>query len=215
MAATDIGRVVGGSWPAQPTIGQDGIRTLGIMSTWPQGRSLHGGVDEIPLPPAAGGRLWLSGKHFIGPDPEAALRRIGATAIVCLTEPAELIDRYPAYVDWLRANQPARALWWPVPDLHVPDLDDAIDLLGPDAARPLRRRHRQGRHDRGGPVDHIWLLAGGRGGSRRRPPSDGRPRSRGPDRSATRALQPRLRPLVRARRGSQPPPAHRSGQHRR
>jgi len=129
MAATDIGRVVGGSWPAQPTIGQDGIRTLGIMSTWPQGRSLHGGVDEIPLPPAAGGRLWLSGKHFIGPDPEAALRRIGATAIVCLTEPAELIDRYPAYVDWLRANQPARALWWPVPDLHVPDLDDAIDLL--------------------------------------------------------------------------------------
>jgi protein-tyrosine phosphatase len=105
------------------------------MSAWPHGRSLDGGVDEIPLPAGAGGRLWLSGKHFIGPDPEAALRRTGATAIVCLTEPAELIDRYPAYVGWLRANQPARALWWPIPDLHAPDLDDAIDLL-----RNLRSR---------------------------------------------------------------------------
>jgi hypothetical protein len=101
----------------------------GHVSAWPHGRSLHGGVDEVPLPPAAGGRLWLCGKHYIGPDPELALDRIGATAAVCLTEAAELIDRYPEYVAWLGANQPDRALWWPIPDLHAPHLDDALLLL--------------------------------------------------------------------------------------
>jgi hypothetical protein len=101
----------------------------GQVSAWPNGRSLHGGVDEVPLPPDAGGRLWLCGKHYIAPDPERALDRIGATTAVCLTEPAELIDRYPDYVAWLGANQPDRALWWPIPDLHAPDLDRALLLL--------------------------------------------------------------------------------------
>jgi hypothetical protein len=99
------------------------------MSAWPNGRSLHGGVDEVPLPTSAGGRLWLCGKHFIAPDPERALDRVGATTAVCLTERAELIDRYPDYVAWLDANQPDRALWWPIPDLHAPDLDNALLLL--------------------------------------------------------------------------------------
>lgn len=99
------------------------------MSAWPNGRSLHGGVDEVPLPPLAGGRLWLCGKHFIGPDPERALDRVGATTAVCLTERAELIERYPDYVAWLDVNQPDRALWWPIPDLHAPDLDHALLLL--------------------------------------------------------------------------------------
>lgn len=99
------------------------------MSGWPYGRSLHGGVDEVPLPPAAGGRLWLCGKHFIAPDPERALDRVGATTAVCLTEPGELDERYPHYVAWLRDNQPGRALWWPIPDLHAPDLQDALLLL--------------------------------------------------------------------------------------
>jgi protein-tyrosine phosphatase len=98
------------------------------VSAWPSERARHGGADEIPVP-GGGGRLWLCGKHFIGPDPEAALHQVGATGAVCLSEAAELVDRYPGYVSWLRANQPARALWYPVPDLHAPDLEDAVDLL--------------------------------------------------------------------------------------
>jgi protein-tyrosine phosphatase len=101
------------------------------VSAWPSGRSRHGGVDEIPLPAGAQGqgRLWLSGKHFIGPDPEAALLEVDADTAVCLNEAAELSDRYPGYVDWLRANHPDRALWHPIPDLHAPDLDEAVELL--------------------------------------------------------------------------------------
>jgi protein-tyrosine phosphatase len=105
------------------------------VTAWPSGRSLNGGVDEIPLPAGQRGRLWLCGKHFVGPDPDAALEQISATAAVCLTEPAELLERYPDYVDWLRTNQPDRALWWPIPDLHAPNIDSAVDLLGQLRAR--------------------------------------------------------------------------------
>jgi protein-tyrosine phosphatase len=94
----------------------------------PGERSRDGGVDEIPLP-LVDGRLWLCGKHFIGPDPEAAMASVGADVVVCLNEPHELAERYPAYVDWLRANVPARALWHPIPDLHAPDAAEAEALL--------------------------------------------------------------------------------------
>ena len=57
-------------------------------------RSRHGGVDEIPLP-VGPGRLWLCGKHYIGPDPEAAMAAIGATTVVCLSETHELADLPP------------------------------------------------------------------------------------------------------------------------
>jgi ADP-ribosyl-[dinitrogen reductase] hydrolase len=95
---------------------------------------MHGGVDEVPLPEVRG-RLWLAGKHFVGPDAEAAIASVGATAIVCLNEAAELRDRYPDYVAWLVANQPDRAIWHPVPDLHAPTLEAALELLA-----ELRRR---------------------------------------------------------------------------
>jgi protein-tyrosine phosphatase len=98
------------------------------MSTRPGERSRNGGVDEVTLP-VDGGRLWLCGKHFVGPDPEAALERVEATAAVCLSEAAELLERYPNYVSWLRANQPVRALWYPVADLHAPDPQGAVELL--------------------------------------------------------------------------------------
>jgi protein-tyrosine phosphatase len=101
-------------------------------------RSLHGGVDEVPLP-AGRGRLWLCGKHYIGPDPEAALRRVAATTVVCLNEAHELEARYPDYVSWLRTNDGERAVWLPVPDLHAPDLGRAVELL----------EHLHGRLDRG------------------------------------------------------------------
>lgn len=87
-----------------------------------------------PAGRALTGRLWLCGKHVVGPDPEAALARVGADTIVCLNPAHELVDRYPDYLDWLRANVPDRAVWFPVPDLHAPSAAAAQpfleDLLG-------------------------------------------------------------------------------------
>ena len=60
-------------------------------------RSRTGGIDEVPVP--GPGRVWLCGKHFIGPDPEVALERTGAAVVVCLNERGELEDRYPEYVE--------------------------------------------------------------------------------------------------------------------
>jgi protein-tyrosine phosphatase len=94
----------------------------------PEDRGRHGGVDEVPLPYGPG-RLWLCGKHFVGPDPEAALASVGASTIVCLTEAYELRERYPAYVEWLAANVPARAIRHPIADLHAPDLRATRALL--------------------------------------------------------------------------------------
>ena len=94
---------------------------------WPSERSLDGGVDEIPQRRA--GRLWLAGKHAVGPDPEALLERIGATAIICLNERHEIDDRYPGYVEWLTSQAPERAHWVPIHDLHAPTLDVARALV--------------------------------------------------------------------------------------
>ncbi len=106
---------------------------------WSSERSRNGGVDEIPFPDASG-RLWVAGKHFVGPDADAALRRTGAASIVCLNEEHEIGDRYPHYVDWLRANAPDRALWWPIPDLHAPAIAEIAPLLD-DLRRRLHRGH--------------------------------------------------------------------------
>jgi len=95
-------------------------------ATWRSERSRNGGVDRVPVPGVAG-QLWLCGKHFVGPDVEAAVRRVGAHVVLCLNERHELADRYPGYVDWLRADD--RAWWVPVPDLHVPPLDAAVSLV--------------------------------------------------------------------------------------
>jgi len=95
-----------------------------------------GGIHEIPLPPTAPGRLWLCGKHAIGPDPEGLVQRVGADVVVCLNEEDELVDRYPDYVDWLRAQPGDRVIWYPIPDLHAPGrerftpvLTDIVDRL--------------------------------------------------------------------------------------
>jgi protein-tyrosine phosphatase len=94
---------------------------------WRSERSRNGGADEIPLPGA--GRLWLCGKHFVGPDPDEALRRTSTSAVVCLSEAYELSPRYPSYVHWLEANAGDRAVWHPIPDLHVPGPDELDRLL--------------------------------------------------------------------------------------
>ena len=89
-------------------------------------RSIDGGLDRVPLDPGRPGALWLCGKLVVGPDPEAALIRAEeADAIVCLSQRHELDQRFPGYVEWLGHNAGDRALWWPVPDLHAPPVDDA------------------------------------------------------------------------------------------
>ena len=107
---------------------------------WPTGRSADGGLDRVPLPFGTGA-LWMCGKHRVGPDPEAVLRSIDATTIVCLTQRDELADRYPSYVAWLDQHHPMRAVWYPVHDLSVP----AFDLFVVHIAH-LRERLERGEH---------------------------------------------------------------------
>jgi len=95
---------------------------------WPSARSRDGGIDRVPLPGTTGA-LWLCGKHVLGPDPSAALARVGATTVVCLNERHELFDRYPDYVAWLEENRGGRAVWFPIHDLHAPALDVIRPLL--------------------------------------------------------------------------------------
>ncbi len=101
---------------------------------WAEERSRHGGIDEIPLPEPLPGRLFLCGKQFICPDPEAAMAHVGASLVVCLNERAEL-DRYPNYLDWMRAQSRQRFLWWPIPDLGAPDHEAFLRLLAELAKR--------------------------------------------------------------------------------
>jgi ADP-ribosyl-[dinitrogen reductase] hydrolase len=103
---------------------------------WLDERARNGGVDEVPLP-GVPGRLWLCGKHFIGPDPGDALARTGASVVVCLNEPGELAARYPDYVEWLEeeARPGGRAVWFPIPDLHAPALERVRPLVSDLRAR--------------------------------------------------------------------------------
>jgi Cyclin-dependent kinase inhibitor 3 (CDKN3) len=95
-------------------------------------------MHEIPLPTVAG-RLWLCGKHVVGPDPDGVLARTGAHTIVCLTERHELSDRYPDYVTWLDlSDSQHRAVWFPIHDLHAPSIQ-AGKVLVDDLATRLRR----------------------------------------------------------------------------
>ena len=105
------------------------------MTLFRSRRSVDGGIDEIPLPDVPG-RLWLCGKHAIGPDPDTALTTAGAAStVVCLTEAHELDSRYPDYVEWLRAESGRRAIWFPIHDLHAPHADAALALVDDVVAR--------------------------------------------------------------------------------
>jgi protein-tyrosine phosphatase len=97
--------------------------------------NVDGGIHEIPLPDPIAGRLWLCGKHAIGPDPEALMATVGADMVVCLNEEYELRDRYPGYVAWLRGQPGERAVWFPIPDLHAPPLERYRPLLDDLRAR--------------------------------------------------------------------------------
>lgn len=114
------------------------------MSSWLGPRSLDGGLDKIPLstPPGSSelGGLWLCGKHLVGPDPDGALDRASASALVCLCERHELEDRYPEYAAWLddESGPDGRAVWISVPDLHAPTLEEALPIVD-DLLQRLRR----------------------------------------------------------------------------
>lgn len=101
---------------------------------WLDERGRNGGLDEVPLPGVAG-RLWLCGKHLVGPDPDAVLARTGAALVVCLNERVELAGRYPGYVEWLAAEAGRRATWFPIPDLHAPTAARMAELVGDLRAR--------------------------------------------------------------------------------
>jgi protein-tyrosine phosphatase len=97
---------------------------------WLSRRQRDGGIDRIPLPDDVPGALWLCGKHAIGPDPRGAIDETGGRAtVVCLTEEHELIDRYPHYVEWLRATYGTGSIWWPIHDLHAPALDRMLPFV--------------------------------------------------------------------------------------
>ena len=87
--------------------------------------NLDGGIHEIPLPTLAG-RLWLCGKHFIGPDPERALTSVNADHVVCLVHERELRDRYDGYISWLQLTD--RATWYPIHDLSSPPLAEILPV---------------------------------------------------------------------------------------
>ncbi len=88
----------------------------------------HGGIHEIPLD-AAVGRMWLCGKHFIAPQVEQvrALHSIGR--VVCLVEEHELTGRYDSYVHWHQQSAGTAGLWFPIPDLSYPRLEQALGFI--------------------------------------------------------------------------------------
>jgi len=85
-------------------------------------------IDRIPLP-RTDGTLWLCGLRDIGDDPDAVLDFVGASTVVCLNPEGELLHRVPSYPDWLRANQPWRALWFPIRNMHAESAAATMPLL--------------------------------------------------------------------------------------
>ena len=90
-----------------------------------QALNMDGGIHEIPVP-ALAGRLWLCGKHFIGPDHAAVLQRVGASHVVCLVREGELRGRYDEYVNWLQTSN--CSTWYPIHDLSSPPLEEILPL---------------------------------------------------------------------------------------
>ena len=91
-------------------------------------------IDEVPLPsPPARGRLFVTNFSAVGPDPQAALDRVGASTLACMLTDREIELRYPAYGEWLDTHggeaESPRALWLPTPDGGVTADDAVLDLV--------------------------------------------------------------------------------------
>ena len=87
-----------------------------------------GGIHEIPLDGTVG-KLFLCGKHFIGPDVEAVRQDLDIHFVVCLVEEHELVNRYDPYVQWHRDNAGTPSVWFPIPDLTYPSFEDSIEFV--------------------------------------------------------------------------------------
>ena len=92
-------------------------------------------IDEVPLGLAGGGgRLFVTNFSAVGPDPQAALDRVGATVLVSMLTEHEIELRYPEYRIWLEARGDSaaipRGLWLPTPDGGVTGDADVLDLIG-------------------------------------------------------------------------------------
>ena len=87
-----------------------------------------GGIHEIPLDGTVG-KLFLCGKHFIGPKVETVRQDLGIHYVVCLVEEHELVDRYDPYVQWHRDNAGNPSIWFPIPDLTYPSFEDSIEFV--------------------------------------------------------------------------------------
>lgn len=85
-------------------------------------------VDRIPLP-RSDGSLFLCALRDVAHDPDRILSSTGATTIVCLNEREELDRREPSYVEWLRHQQPGRALWFPVRNFSAQPAAATMPLL--------------------------------------------------------------------------------------
>jgi protein-tyrosine phosphatase len=85
-------------------------------------------IDRIPLPRTEGA-LWLCSLRDVAHDPEAVLSYTGAATLVCLNERDELERREPAYIEWLRAHQPGRALWFPIRNFRAESAAATMPLL--------------------------------------------------------------------------------------
>ena len=94
-------------------------------------------IDEVPLlAPARAGRLFVTNFSAVGPEPQAALDRVGASFVVCMLTPREVELRYPDYAEWLRSheavveNEDVRAAWLPTPDGGVIADEPVLELVG-------------------------------------------------------------------------------------
>jgi hypothetical protein len=84
-------------------------------------------VDRIPLPRTEGS-LWLCGRRDVGSDPEAVLRFADATTVVCLN-PVDELDRFPEYVEWLRAHRAGKAIWFPIDNFGAPSAATVMPIV--------------------------------------------------------------------------------------
>jgi protein-tyrosine phosphatase len=90
--------------------------------------NMNGGIHEIPLPTSTG-RLWLCGKHYIGPNVEEVLAQCDDAIAVCLVQEHELADRYPSYIEWHETYAGSRGIWNPIDDLSYPAFDEVFDFV--------------------------------------------------------------------------------------
>ena len=88
----------------------------------------NGGIHQIPLDGTVG-KLYLCGKHFIGPNVHAVREEFNIHTVVCLVERHELEGRYDDYLEWHQSNAGNGALWFPLPDLSYPQFDTCIDFV--------------------------------------------------------------------------------------